>query len=160
MNAQPKTVRDLVLEYLRDKAPQAATAVAAALGKDVTQIHRAIRDLQDAGLVIGEATTGPSRATVYSLIDEDETLGRDPVRTDEATRAIASLPAPRLVPVDNPVAPGPAETPARRKRRASGEVEIDNVITTLRRAKGYKRMLDRISAIIAEGIEDEDDEDA
>lgn len=152
MNAQIKPIREQVLEYLQGKTPQRVADVATALQKDPANVHRVLRDLSDAGLVMGEASTGPNRPVVYSLI-EDQTLAITPARDPTNPGANIVIPVtsgvpPRLLPP--PVSlPDPARViePVRRRHR---RLSNDDFMRTIERLRSDSDKLARIRAILEE----------
>lgn len=125
MNAQIKSIRDQILEYLQAKPPQSVGEIARALLKEASNVHRVVKDLMDAGLIIGEAGPSPHHGTVYSLLDEDEggtldetgaDIGRGPPARDPTNPGRTLSIAPPMLAASPPIAEPPAE-PARRQRR-------------------------------------------
>lgn len=138
MNAQIKSIRDQILEYLQGKPPQSVGEIARALMKEASNVHRVVKDLMDAGLIIGEAGPSPHHGTVYSLIDEDEDgtldetgadIGRGAPARDPTNpgRSLASVPPLRTYPstplpaatvcAPQPIDPAPEAPPPEPQRR-------------------------------------------
>jgi DNA-binding MarR family transcriptional regulator len=153
MNAQIKSIRDQVLEYLQDKQPLTVGEIARALLKEASNVHRVCKDLMDAGLVLGEE--GPNRATVYSLLEEDalkmdapEEPARDPTNP---ARVPPIAPRPTLTTVSAPQPMDPASDPpepTRRQRRS--RVSSADFMKLFAELSSDSEKLQRIRSILEE----------
>lgn len=162
MNAQVKSIREQVLEYLQGKHPQSVGEIARALQKEASNVHRVVKDLMDAGLLLGEAGPSPHHGTVYSLLDEDEggTLdeagadigrappARDPTNPGRTTLSIAPPPPVLAAAAPLPAAEPVAAEPARRSRRP--RVSTSDFMRLFADLQSDSEKLQRIRAILEE----------